>query len=249
MKLNVQHLHKSFGGVHAVDGADFSFEEGKVTAIVGPNGSGKSTTINLLTGVIPFEKGILKFGEHTTLSKISAHEIPTYGMTRTFQDVKLFEQMTVLDNLLVVLTEREPFKALFEKHTKFHLDVANTILKTIGLHEKKHDFAINLSYGQRKLLEIGRVMVMEEAGYGAISIIFLDEPFAGLFKEMIETVSELITSFKKSGKAVVLVEHNMDIIRALSDYVIVMDAGKILAEGKPEEVLTKRSVIEAYLGA
>lgn len=246
--LSTKNLSKHFDGVHAVNSLSISFEAGKITSIVGPNGSGKSTLINTLTGIHSIDSGEMIVLDSTHLSKIRAHEIPFYGMTRTFQDVKLFEQMPVLDNILVVLTERSIWKSLFEKHSAFHLEKAEEVLKKVGLWEKRNELAKNLSYGQRKLLEIARVLAMVHSGVGDIEVIFFDEPFAGLFPEMIKVVVGVLKELKTQGKAVILVEHNMDLIRELSDYLYVMDSGELLAEGKPNEVLERKDVAEAYLG-
>jgi len=239
--LETKNLRKHFDGVHAVDGLSLSFEKGKITSIIGPNGSGKSTLINLLTGMFPWSGGaVLVSG--AKLSKIVSHRVLAYGITRTFQDVRLFEQMPVLDNVLVVLTERNVLGSLFERHGDFHLKKAEEVLKRVGLWEKRRELAVNLSYGQRKLLEIARVLAMDA------DIIFFDEPFAGLFPEMLKLVSEIMKELRDQGKTQILIEHNMDLIRELSNHVVVMDAGKLLAEGKPEEVLKNRAVVEAYLG-
>jgi ABC-type branched-subunit amino acid transport system ATPase component len=246
--LSTKKLVKHYDGVYAVNKLDIAFEAGKVTSIVGPNGSGKSSLINALTGIYPIDGGEILIATSTRLTKVVAHDVPTYGITRTFQDVKLFEQMPVLDNILVVLTERDIAKALFEKHTAFHLEKAEEVLKKVGLWEKKNELAKNLSYGQRKLLEIARVLAMVHSGVGEINIIFLDEPFAGMFPEMIKIVISVIKELRGQGKAVILVEHNMDIIRELSDHLYVLDSGELLAEGNPNEVLARKDVVEAYLG-
>src|SRR3954469_8820042 len=125
--LSTNKLTKHFDGVYAVNKLDIAFEAGKITSIVGPNGSGKSTLINTLTGIHKIDGGEILISSLTKLTRISPHEIPTYGITRTFQDVKLFEQMPVLDNILVVLTERDIWRSLFEKHTKFHIEKAEEV--------------------------------------------------------------------------------------------------------------------------
>ena len=240
--LETKNLTKRFEGVHAVDGLSIAIEKAKITSIIGPNGSGKTTLINVLSGFVPFDSGVVIINDAAKLLVIKPHEIIFYGITRTFQDVHLFNQMTVLDNLLVVLTERNVFSALFEKHKEYHLKKAEDILRRVGLWEKKKELAANLSYGQRKLLEIGRTMVTNA------DVFLFDEPFAGLFPEMVKIVSTIIQELKKEDKTIILIEHDMNLIRELSDYVFVMDGGKLLAEGKPEEVLAKREVLEAYLG-
>ena len=240
--LETKNLFKHFNGIRAVDELSISIESGKVTSIIGPNGSGKTTLINVLSGMLEIDEGVVVIEESEKLSKIKPHEIPALGLTRTFQNIRLFEQMSVLDNILVVLTDRHVFRAIFETHQIFHLKKAEEVLTRVGLWEKRNQLAINLSYGQRKLLEIARALAMDAKVY------LLDEPFAGLFPEMVKIISGVIKELKAQGKTIVLIEHDMGLIRELSDYVFVMDSGKLLAEGKPEEVLRKKEVIEAYLG-
>lgn len=150
--------------------------------------------------------------------------------------------MTVLDNILVVITERGVFDALFETHGDLHLKRAEEVLNRVGLWEKRGQLAVNLSYGQRKLLEVARALAMDAEIY------LFDEPFAGLFREMAKTIADVMRELKAKGKTVILIEHDMGLIRELTDHCVVMDEGKLLAEGKPAEVLAKREVIEAYLG-
>jgi ABC-type branched-subunit amino acid transport system ATPase component len=239
--LETKNLSKHFEGVRAIDGLSIAIEKGKITSIIGPNGSGKTTLINLISGMIPFDKGAVVVNG-TKLTRVRPHDVPTYGITRTFQDVRLFEQMPVLDNVLVVLTERGVWSALFERHTEFHLKRAEEVLTTVGLWKKRNELANNLSYGQRKLLEIARVLAMDT------DIILLDEPFAGLFREMVKKVKGIVQKLRDEGKTIIFIEHNMELIRELSDYTFVMESGELLAEGAPKEVLAKGEVIEAYLG-
>ncbi|MEK7180817.1 MAG: ABC transporter ATP-binding protein [Patescibacteria group bacterium] len=240
--IETKNLKKHFDGVYAVDDLSIKIEKGTITSIIGPNGSGKTTLINTLSGMLEMDGGLVVIEESQKLTKIKPHETPAFGITRTFQTIRLFEQMTVLDNILVVLTERQVFKAIFDKHTNYHLKIAEELLKKVNLWEKKNDLAVNLSYGQRKLLEIVRALAMKAEIY------LFDEPFAGLFPEMRKIVVSVMEELKKEGKTIILIEHDMGLIRELSDYVFVMDSGKLLAEGKPEEVLKRKEVIEAYLG-
>ncbi len=240
--LETKKLVKKFGGVRAVDHVDVRFEAGMLTGLIGPNGSGKTTLINTLTGLLPMDGGTVVVSDNVALHAVRPTSIATYGLTRTFQSVRLFEQMSVLDNLLVVLTERNVWGALFERHGKYHLDTAEDILKKVGLWEKHHELAGTLSYGQRKLLEIARAVSMRARVY------FFDEPFAGLFPEMRKVVSAILHELRENGAAVVLVEHDMDLIRSLADYCYVLDSGTVIAEGAPEAVLKQANVIDAYLG-
>jgi ABC-type branched-subunit amino acid transport system ATPase component len=240
--LATKQLVKKFGGVHAVDHVDTVFQAGKITALVGPNGSGKTTLINTVTGVLPMDGGEVLVGEHVCLRKIHPSDIAGYGVTRTFQNVRLIGQISVLDNILVVLTERNVWSALFERHNKYHLEQAEVLLKKMGLWEKRHQHAEYLSYGQRKLLEIARAVGMKSQVY------FFDEPFAGLFTEMRKIVSDILRELKAGGAAVILVEHDMGLVRELADFCYVLDSGKVLAEGTPEQILSQQNVIDAYLG-
>lgn len=246
--VKLQNLKKHFNGVRAVDDLSIEIEKGKITGIVGPNGSGKTTLTNMLSGFIESDGGIIGINGFKS-DKIKPYNAPTFGITRTFQDVRLFEQMTVLDNILVVLTERGILSSLFEKHSDFHLGKAKEVLQRVELWEKKNELAHNLSYGQRKLLEIARILAMAHStSSGQANIILFDEPFAGLFPKMREVVVSVIKELKQQGKTVVLIEHNMKLIRELCDHLFVLDSGKLLAEGKPDEILGKKEVVEAYLG-
>lgn len=239
--FETKQLTKTFGGVHAVDSVDLSFDAGKITALIGPNGSGKTTLVNVVTGLLPQDGGVMvAHGEERT--RIKPHQIASLGVTRTFQSVRLIEQISVLDNILLVLTERSVWAALIERHTDQHLKHAEEILKKVGLWEKRDAPAGKLSFGQRKLLEIGRAVAMD------VRIYFFDEPFAGLFREVVRKISDILRELKEGGAAVVLIEHNMDIIRDLADHCYVLDSGKVIAEGTPEEVLRNAVVMDAYLG-
>lgn len=240
--LATKGLVKKFGGVHAVDHVDVGFEAGKITALVGPNGSGKTTLINTVTGMLPIDGGSVHVGSHVVFKKLRPQDIAAYGMTRTFQNVRLIGQMSVLDNVLVVLTERNVWGALFERHSKLHAEQAQALLEKVGLWDKRNENAENLSYGQRKLLEIARALAMRAEVY------FFDEPFAGLFAEMRKVVSDTLRELKTSGAAVVLVEHDMALVRELADVCYVLDSGKVIAHGTPEHVLAQENVIDAYLG-
>lgn len=239
--LETKHLVKHFGGVKAVDGLSLKIEKGKVTSLIGPNGAGKTTMVNLMTGMMSFDSGKLVISG-LELDHIRSFDVPTYGMTRTFQNIRLFEQMSALDNVLVVLTERGSLRSLFEAHTEYHLKQAQEALERVGLWHKRDELAQDMSYGQRKLLEIARALAMNAEIY------FFDEPFAGLFKEMVKIVKSVLVELREQGKTILLIEHNMDLIRELSDHVIVVDAGTFFAEGNAKEVLSRKDVAEAYLG-
>ncbi len=239
--IQTQALLKQFASVRAINYLSISLPKEGITSIVGPNGSGKSTLINMLSGTLPIDEGLVII-DGVSLKTILPYDSPTLGITRTFQEVRLFNQMTVLDNLLVILTKRGVFGSLFEPNRSSYRDRAKQLLASVGLWDKRQDLAENLSYGQRKLLEVSRALAMD------VKIYLFDEPFAGLFPAMLEQVKGLLEELKRQRKTIIFVEHNMDLIRQLSDYTFVLDSGELLAEGEVQEVLARPEVIEAYLG-
>ena len=232
---------KRFGGVTAVDELSVSIPRTGITAIIGPNGSGKSTLINLLSGMLPLDGGAIVV-DGVGLKVVRAHEIPGLGITRTFQDVRLFDQISVLDNILVVLTERRLLPALLQRTGARQRERARSILESVGMWEKRSSLAMDLSYGQRKLLDMGRALAMD------VHTHLFDEPFAGLFPQMVERVKTLVKRMRDDGRAIIFVSHNMDLVRELADHLIVLDSGQLLVEGDVDEVLSRPEVIEAYLG-
>ncbi|MCY4112700.1 MAG: ATP-binding cassette domain-containing protein [Chloroflexi bacterium] len=239
--LETKAISKSFGAVRAVDELSMSIFREWITCIVGPNGSGKSTLINLLSGMLPIDEGIVVI-DTVGIRVLKAHETPDHGITRTFQEVRLFDQISVWDNIMVGLTERRLFPSLLERTKRRHEEKAEEILRSVGMWEKRDAMAGDLSYGQRKLLEIGRVMALD------VNIYLFDEPFAGLFPRMLERVKAILKEMRRQKRTVIFVSHNMDIVRELSDHIFVLDSGSLLAVGEVDEVLGRSTVIDAYLG-
>ena len=239
--LRTKDVSKHFGAVKAVDQLSMSIFREWITCIIGPNGSGKSSLINLLSGMLPLDEGVVVI-DGVGLRVLKAHETPRHGITRTFQEVRLFDQVTVWDNIMVTLTERRFLPALFQRTSPEHKEKARSILQSVGMWEKKDALAMDLSYGQRKLLEIGRAMAMD------VSIYLFDEPFAGLFPQMLERVKAILKDMREQGNTIIFVSHNMDIVRELSDHLFVLDSGTLLAVGEVDEVLSRPNVIDAYLG-
>ena len=240
--LETEKISKRFAAVTAVDQLSISVLRGKITSVVGPNGSGKSTLVNLLSGMLPLDGGIVVI-EGSRFSVVRAHETPDHGITRTFQEVRLFDQITVWDNIMVTLTQRKLFPAMLERTKRSHTERAQEILETVGMWEKRRSLAMDLSYGQRKLLEIGRAMALN------VSIYLFDEPYAGLFPQMVERVKVIMKGMRDDGRTLIFISHNMSIVREISDYIIVMDSGQLLTEGEVSEALGRQEVIDAYLGA
>ena len=239
--LETEEISKNFGAIKAVDKLSISIPRRGMTSIVGPNGSGKSTLVNLLSGTLPLDGGMVII-DGAGLRVVRAHETPEHGITRTFQEVRLFDQISVLDNIIVVLTKRRVFPSLFERTGAEHREKAQTILENVGMWEKRDSLAMELSYGQRKLLEIGRAMAMDVSTY------LFDEPFAGLFPQMLERVKDIMKFMREQGYTIIFISHNMDIVRELTDHLIVLDSGRLLTQGDVEEALSSDEVIQAYLG-
>ena len=239
--LETVEISKHFGAVRAVDELTISIPRTGMTSIVGPNGSGKSTLVNLLSGTLPLDGGLVII-DGVSLKVVKAHEMLGHGLTRTFQEVRLFDQISVWDNIMVILTERRLFPALMERTKPSHKEKAQRVLQNVGLWEKRHSVAAELSYGQRKLLEIGRAIALDVNTY------LFDEPFAGLFPQMLEKVKDIMKQVRDQGHTIIFVSHSMDIVRELSDHVIVLDSGRLLTEGEVADVLSRPEVIEAYLG-
>ncbi len=239
--LETQEISKHFGAVKAVDRLSIAIKRKGMTSMVGPNGSGKSTLVNLLSGTLPLDGGMVII-DGVGLKVVNPYDTPAHGLTRTFQEVRLFDQISVWDNIMVVLTQRRLLPALLERAKARHKEKARSILESVGMWEKRDSLAMDLSYGQRKLLELGRAMALD------VKIYLFDEPFAGLFPQMLEQVKGILKRMRDQGLTIVFVSHNMEIVRELSDHIFVLDSGTLLAEGEVEEVLGRPDVIEAYLG-
>jgi neutral amino acid transport system ATP-binding protein len=240
---------RKFGGLTAVDVAHVEIPRGMITALIGPNGAGKTTLFNLLTGFDKPDSGSWSF-EGRNLAGVPSYRVARRGMIRTFQLTKALSLLTVIDNMRLGSQDQpgEKFFASFLRPLwsgaeKRLTEKAEELLERFKLIEKRDDYAAGLSGGQRKLLEMARALMSNPR------LIMLDEPMAGVNPALTQSLLEHIKDLKKDGTTVLFVEHDMHMVRNISDWVIVMAEGKIVAEGPPAQVMKDQAVIDAYLGA
>lgn len=247
--LKFQKINLSLGGLRILHQLSLEIEQGKITGLIGPNGAGKSTVFNVLFGLIPSAKGSILLRNQEVLGS-EPYQMSRLGLMRTFQDAQVLPQISVLENLVSVsplIRDVSLFRVFFQSRQTQQLRKeaearAMELLQKVGIQAKAHDLAQNLSYGQKKLVEILKVMMSEA------EMIFLDEPFSGLYPEMIKVITGLIYELVDKGMTIVLVEHNMKLIEEICDRVIVLDFGEKIAEGGFGEIRANKKVIEAYLG-
>ena len=247
--LRLENVHKSFGGIVALHGVSFDVEPLSITGLIGPNGSGKSTSFNVISGFYGKDRGEIYF-QGKKIEDIEPYRIAMMGIGRTFQISEAPEKMTVLENLLLA-PKKQIGEGVFDvflhpkkikKEDRKHLKNAFEILELIQLHDLRNEYAGNLSGGQKKLLSLGRILMSDPM------LILLDEPTAGVNPTIIKDLIVAIKSLRdEKGKTILLVEHNMKVISEICDRVIVLDFGKKIAEGTPEEIQKNEKVLEAYL--
>ncbi len=236
--LKLTDLSVRFGGLSALDRVSFTVEDGEIVGLIGPNGSGKTTTFNAITGSLKPRGGQVLFaGEDVT--GLPAHRIAHKGISRTFQVVRPFAHLTALENVLA----GRLFGGAGERRSKDTVDEAHEILETVGLGDKAHSKAESFTVLERKWLEVGRALA------GRPKLILLDEFMAGISPNEIPEAVELVKSINASGVTVIVVEHIIKAITGACDRVIVLDAGRKLAEGSVDEVVRNPDVIKAYLGS
>jgi branched-chain amino acid transport system ATP-binding protein len=247
--LIADNIVRQFGGLTAVNVEHLEIQRGSITALIGPNGAGKTTFFNLLTGYDSPNSGTWSFNGKA-LNGIPPHKVARLGMVRTFQLTKALYRLTVLENMLLGAKQQKGesvllsvFPWIWRAQEEAIRVKAVSILKNFKLIEKQDDFAAALSGGQRKLLEMARALMVEP------EMVMLDEPMAGVNPALKQSLLEHIKELRNEGKTVLFVEHDMDMVHEISDWVIVMAQGEIIAEGTPSTVMGNTQVIEAYLGA
>ncbi|MBC8268294.1 MAG: ABC transporter ATP-binding protein [Rhodospirillaceae bacterium] len=247
--LRVENLNMSFGGVHAVENMSFSVIPGTIHSIIGPNGAGKTTLFNLITGVYSPSSGRVFFNDRD-ITNIPTFELAKYGISRTFQNLQIFFNMSAVENVMVgnhLKTDSRFLPALFglssiKRGERECRERAEQIMCDVGLEKFIGSDADSMPYGALKWLEIARALASEPA------VLLLDEPAAGLNPSETSEIDDLIKRVAEKGITVILVEHDMKLVMGVSDHILVLDSGRKLAEGTAEEIRKNPDVIEAYLG-
>ncbi|MEW6186557.1 MAG: ABC transporter ATP-binding protein [Thermodesulfobacteriota bacterium] len=234
MLLEIHNILKSFGGLVALSDVSFNLEEGEVVGLIGPNGSGKTTLFNVLSGFFHPDRGRIVF-DGLDITGFKPHRISRLGLVRTFQIPKPLPELTVLENIRVAAFMRN-------RHDRAATLAAEKVLERIGLNKSGLVPSHKLTYGQKKMLELGRALATEP------KILFLDEIMAGLNSAETLEVVRLLQNIKKEGQSFILIEHNMSAVLALAQRIIVLNFGMKIADGSPDEVIKSEAVIEAYLG-
>lgn len=247
--LEARNITIQFGGLTAVDHLDFKVEKGQVVSIIGPNGAGKTTIFNLLTGIYKPNSGEIYF-EDRRIDGLPPQKIVAAGLARTFQNIRLFSDMRVIENVLVgthIGTKYSFFDRLFYTGRYRREEAEKTryavkLLEEVGLEHRIDDYADNLPYGEQRKLEIARAIAT------GTKLLLLDEPAAGMNPQESEELRQFILQLKKQGYTILLIEHDMNVVMNLSDYIYVVDYGKKIAEGLPQEIQNNKQVAVAYLG-
>jgi branched-chain amino acid transport system ATP-binding protein len=248
--LDINDLSISFGGLKAVDGFRLTIGENELVGLIGPNGAGKTTVFNLLTGVYKPSGGTITLSG-TDVSKLKPNDIVLLGSSRTFQNIRLFKNMTVLDNIRVAYHHRMRYSLLegvfktkrFRKEERESHEVAHALLDIFNMDAYAHDLARNLPYGKQRKLEIARALATGP------KLLLLDEPAAGMNPQETEELMETIRLIKDTFKvSVLLIEHDMRLVMGICERIVVLDYGKIIASGMPDEIKKHPDVIRAYLG-
>jgi branched-chain amino acid transport system ATP-binding protein len=247
--LIVDDVRRSFGGLTAVDVDHLEIQRGVITALIGPNGAGKTTLFNLLTNFDDPDTGSRVFDGHD-IGEVPAHKIANYGMVRTFQLTKALSKLTCIDNMKLGATDQRgesiwrallPF--LWREQEAAIEARADALLERFKMDHMRDQFAGTLSGGQRKLLEMARALMVEP------KMVMLDEPMAGVNPALTQSLLGHITGLRDQGMTVLFVEHDMDMVQEISDWVIVMAEGRIIAEGPPGSIGQNQAVVDAYLGS
>ncbi|HBI2077982.1 TPA: ABC transporter ATP-binding protein [Enterococcus faecalis] len=252
--LNVSNLTKNFGGITAISNVNLVLESNELIGLIGPNGAGKTTLFNLLTGVYEPSEGSITlniYEKKYQLNGMKPYKIADVGLGRTFQNIRLFKDLSVMDNVLVAMNSKNKANILtsvlrlpnYYKKEEMMIEEGYNLLTIFGLEDKCETLAKNLSYGEQRRLEIVRALAMYP------KVLFLDEPAAGMNPQETAALTELIRKIQKEFQiTIVLIEHDMSLVMDVCEKIYVLESGKIIAEGSPEVIKNNPRVIKAYLG-
>lgn len=247
MILEIKNVSKSFGGIKALKNINFSVKEGSIHALIGPNGAGKTTLLNIISGLEKMDNGDIIF-KNNSIKKVPPYKRAEMGIARTFQNLELFGNLTVIENIMVgmYLKNHRGFLSsgiMFRGIDKEIIEKSLHILEYINLTHRKNELAKNLPVGEQRLLEIGRALVTQP------DLMLLDEPAAGLNMRETKNLSQLINKIRDEKKiTILLVEHDMELVMGISDMITVLNFGEVIAEGEPLMIQKNPQVISAYLG-
>jgi len=247
--IEAKRVSKSFGGLQAVADLTFNLRKGRIKGIIGPNGAGKTTIFNLISGILSSDSGEIFF-KGSLLNKLKPYQIAYLGISRTFQNLQLFDNMTVVENVMVGLhtrTRSEIVHALLRLHQSREeerriFEQAYETLRLVNMESRAFEMVSGLPFGEQKLVEVARALVSDP------EVIMLDEPVSGLTTQEIERLDDLIRKINAQGKTILLVEHNMRFVMNICEEVLVVNYGKMIAEGNPSQIVSNQDVINAYLG-
>lgn len=247
--LDVDRLTKRFGGLAAVDDVSFRIQEGEVLGLIGPNGAGKTTLINMVSGLLPVTSGTIRFQDRD-VTDWPAHRLCEIGISRTYQNIRLFEEMSVLENVLAGRHAKVRGAGALMRWllpwpdpvTTTQMNASRTLLNRLEMGNLTDVYAAELSYGDQRRVELARALATEPA------LLLLDEPTAGMNQAETRALGEFILQLRDEGITILVIEHDMDLISQVCDRVLVLNFGSLIARGTPEEIRANPDVIEAYLG-
>jgi len=243
--LKIENLTKKFGGITAVNNCSLEIEKGKITVLIGPNGSGKTTIFNLISGIIKPDQGGV-FLNNQNILNYSVDQISNLGISRLFQQPRLFKNLTVKENLLLAIDNEDVklWKNIFglNKITEEKQETVKNILEYVGISETKNKIANELSFGQKRLTELARTILNPH------QLLMLDEPVGGVNPKIKKDIAKFLLGLKEQGQTILLIEHDMPFTFNIADCIIVINAGRVIAQGTPNEIKQNKEVLKAYLG-
>ncbi len=243
--LKIQSISKNFDGTQALKSCSFEIPKNKITALIGPNGAGKTTLLDIISGIVKGDNGKIIF-QGNNLTHFRPYKISNLGISRTFQQVELFKNLTIQDHLLMPQDNQDTRMffnvAGLNRIEKEKMDKIKSILDKLELGKPLETIATDLSYGQRKLLDLAIALLKPH------QLLLLDEPVEGVSPQIREKIKDILEELKAKGETILIIEHDIDFVIKIADWIVVLDNGEVLWQGQPEEIRQRPEIIEAYLG-